>query len=455
MKATLQRISQALNTPCHPAGLAAFRILFGALMTFAVVRFAARGWIDELYIAPEFHFTYLGFDWVRPWPGWGMYAHFAIMGLSAFTLTLGAFTRMSAAVFLVTFTYAELLDKTAYLNHYYLVSLLAFLLIFVPAQAIWSVDAYRARQQPASVGRWSYILLCAQVGVVYVFAGLAKVDIDWLFHAEPLRTWLAAHGDLPIVGPYLAAPWTAYAMSWVGAIYDLTIVGWLLWRKSRRLAYVAAIAFHMTIWLLFPVGVFSWVMLVSTTLFFDPRWPRWPCQLIARIGPGHGALSALPTMLQPARQISRKGITFASVFVLVQVLVPLRFLLYPGNVNWTEEGFRFSWRVMLVEKTGQVEFTVLTDSPERRYTIFPRADLTPLQYKMMVTQPDMIHEYALHIAKRFRRQGHERVRIHAKAWAALNGRPSQRLVDPSVDLASQPRSLRPSQWIVHGMASEW
>lgn len=459
------RLSGRWNAPRDAAGLAAFRILFGTLMTCAVVRFMAKGWVEELYLAPRFHFTYLGFEWVKPWPSApslpslspgpsglsGMYLHFGVMGLAALGLLLGAWTRACAFVFFLAFTYAELIDKTVYLNHYYFVSLISLLLVFVPAGATWSVDAWRrGPRHQATVPAWSYGLLRAQVGIVYVFAGLAKCNADWLLHAEPLRTWLQAYTDLPIVGAFIGQTWFAYSMSWAGALYDLLVVAFLLWPRTRRLAYAAAVAFHLAIWCLFPIGIFSWVMLASTTLFFDPSWPR-------RLGAGSLATSSgSPAPTAPAATITPTitpaittwSATLAALYLGLQVLVPLRFVLYPGNVNWTEEGFRFAWRVMLVEKSGQVEFEVVTHNPPRRWVVYPRAELTPLQYKMMSTQPDMIHEYALHLAERYRRQGYPDVEVHAQAWAALNGRPSQRLIDPTVDLAHEPRSLRSQPWIV-------
>ncbi|MCG8416319.1 MAG: HTTM domain-containing protein [Proteobacteria bacterium] len=430
-----------LNAPQDARGLAAFRILFGALMIFAVVRFWTNGWIHELYIAPSTHFTYLGFEWVRPWPAWGMYGHFGVMGAAALGLMIGAWTRISAAVFFLTFTYAELIEKAAYLNHYYLVSLLALLLIFVPAGATWSVDAWR-RNPPSSVtvARWAYVLLRSQIAIVYLFAGLAKLNSDWLVRAEPLQTWLRSYGDLPLVGHVLGEPWVAYAMSWGGALFDLTIVGWLLLPRTRLVAYASSVFFHGTIWLLFPVGVFSWVMLISATLFFSPSWPRH----LKRPGPS----VATPDDGAPRHHAVARPLVYIGVaYLVVQLLIPLRFTLYPGNVNWTEEGFRFSWRVMLIEKTGLVEYEVRTGNGQRQ-VVYPRSELTPLQYQMMSNQPDMIHEYALQLARRFERDGRGTVRVHAHAWVALNGRPSQRIVRPDIDLAAEPRTLRASDWIV-------
>ncbi len=428
-----------LSAPRDAAGLAAFRVLFGALMLAGTLRFWARGWIDTLYMEPAFHFTWAGFDWVRPWPGVWMKVHFAVMALAALGIAAGYRTRICAAAFWLLFTYAELIDKAPYLNHYYLVSLLALLLAVLPAGAAWSLDA-RRRGGPRPVPLGAYVLLRAQVGLVYVFAGLAKLDAERLLRGEPLHTWLQAHAHLPLVGPLLAAPAAALAMSWAGALYDLSVVGFLLWRRTRAAAFAAAVLFHTAIWLLFPVGMFSWVMLASTTLFFAPDWPRrW---LREREPPG-------PASQASPRRLPSLAIALASAWLLIQLALPLRHLAYPGAVNWTEEGFRFAWRVMLIEKTGQVEFELRTADSASPRLIFPQHDLTALQAEMMATQPDMIHDYAHRLAARARAEGHRGVEVYAHATAALNGRPSQPLIDPTVDLAAQPRTVfGPSPWIV-------
>jgi hypothetical protein len=282
-------------------------------------------------------------------------------------------------------------------------------------------------------------MLRAQLAILYFFAGLAKLNADWLFAAQPLGTWLALHADAPVIGPWLASRPAAFLASYAGAAFDLTIPFWLSWRRTRPYAYAVGCVFHLLVWLLFPIGVFSWVMIVATTVFFDPSWPR---RWLERRDTSRAAEGTSSGRLAP--------ISFAALaaYLAVQLALPLRYLLYPGQVNWHEQGFRFAWRVMLVEKAGQVEFTVVTDDDDRRFVIYPRETLTPLQYKMMTTQPDMIQEYAQHLSRRFSAAGHRRVRVYADAWAALNGRPRQRLIDPGVDLARAPRSLWPKPWIL-------
>lgn len=439
-----ERSLLTLREPADALGLAAFRIAFGALTFAAVVRFVARGWVHELYLAPSFHFTYLGFDWVKPWPGSLLYGHFAVMGLAALALAFGFHTRLAAALFFLTFTYAELFDKATYLNHYYLVSLLAFWLILLPSGNVASLDALLRRRRGLAprpwVETWAYWALRGQVGLVYAFAGFAKLNADWLFNAEPLRTWLPVHADLPLVGPLLASPALAYGMSWAGAIFDLSVAPLLLWQRTRPYAYATAAFFHTLVWLLFPIGVFSWVMIVAGSVFFTPSWPR---RWFAR------RLPELPATA-PATALERGPLVPALVLLTTQLLLPLRFALYPGDPNWTEEAFRFSWRVMLIEKTGSVEYRVVGPSDER--VVRPRDELTPLQAKMLSTQPDMIQEYALELARRERSRTGRTPRVYADAWAALNGRPSQRLIDPDIDLAREPRSLWPKRWILPARA---
>lgn len=433
---------EQLNRARDGAGLGAFRVMFGALLCFSVARFWAYGWIEELYVRPTFHFTYFGFGWLRPWPPLGMYVHFVVMAVAAGCLCIGIASRLAALVFFLTFTYAELLEKASYLNHYYFVSLVSLLLATMPCGAEFSVEAWWRRRQgkPALVARaWCYTLLRAQLGLLYFFAGVAKLNADWLLAAEPLGTWLALHADAPLVGTLLASRPAAYFASYAGVAFDLSIPIWLSWRKSRPWAYLVLIVFHVGVWLLFPIGVFSWVMIVATTSFFDPAWPR---RWVQRRAPQ----SALDPASSSGR-LGRASLVGLGVYLMLQLAIPVRHVLYPGNVNWHEQGFRFAWRVMLVEKAGQVEFTVLADD-DRRYVVYPREMLTPLQYKMMSTQPDMIQEFARHLRQTFEAEGHARVRVYADAWASLNGRPRQRLIDPSVDLASEPPSLWPKPWIV-------
>ncbi len=428
--------------------LVVLRIVFGLLMCGGAVRFMANGWIDEFYLQPAFHFTYYGFGWVKPLPGVWLYGVYGLLALSALAIAFGAFYRINIIVFWLLFTYTELLDKTYYLNHYYFISLLSFLLIFLPLHHSFAVDCWRQPGRAAhTVPQWMVWAVRLQVGLVYFFAGVAKLNADWLFDALPLRIWLAANTDFPLIGGLFDTAWLPYLMSWGGALYDLSIPFLLLQRRTRPWAYLAVIAFHLLTGLLFPIGLFPAIMVGCTLVFFTaadfarlrltlPTMPRL-------VTPRHqGVPLSAPT---PWR--GRLTLGLLGLFFVVQLLVPLRHWLYPGNVLWTEEGYRFAWNVMLAEKTGHVTFTVVEPASGRELTILPSDYLTYQQEKQMSFQPDMILEFAHYLARRLQAQGLQAVAVYAEAYVSLNGRPSQLLLDPTVDLTKQTNSLFPKPWI--------
>jgi hypothetical protein len=281
-------------------------------------------------------------------------------------------------------------------------------------------------------------VLRAQLAVVYGFAGLAKLDADWLLRGEPLRTWLQVHAELPLLGPLLQLPAAALVLSWAGALFDLSIVFWLCSPRTRALAYGAVLAFHAFTALLFPIGVFPWLMIALTPIFFAHDWPRRWLRAIRPAGTARGLDRAAGSAAgRPLSAVASCGL---ALYVLVQLLVPLRYLAYPGAVNWSEQGFRWAWRVMLIEKTGHVSFRVLDRARGELHTIAPEHELTARQIGQMSTQPLMIAAYAQHLADEYRARGHADVSVYADAWASLNGRPARRLLDPRADLAL-PRPL--------------
>ena len=433
--------------PVDAASAVAFRVTFGLLGLAAVVRFAANGWITELYVEPAYHFTYSGFWWVQPWPAWGMYLHFGLLGLASLCVALGYRYRLSITSFFLLFTYIELIDKTTYLNHYYWVSLVSFLMIFMPLNRAWSLDALRnpSPEQDDTMPAWVIWTLRAQVGVVYLFAGIAKLNPDWLLHAQPLRIWLYNSGDLLLVGSLLKEAWVAYAMSWSGAAFDLTIVGWLLWRRSRPFAYAVLVVFHVITWLLFPIGMFPWIMMAGALVFFPPDWPRRLLSTLRR-RPIPAQSFDPPAMSRPGWFL-RAGVIALAVFALAQLIIPLRHWAYPGNVQWNEDGYRFAWRVLLTEKTGHLRFRVTDHTTGEEWLAYPEDYLTPIQAERMAYQPDMILSTAHIIAQDEYRRGRD-VQVRADAFVTFNGREAARFIDPGVNLARVEPGLAPKGWVL-------
>ena len=273
----LLRLRGRLFEPVDIASIAVFRMMFGAILFWEVWRFFEHGWIRHNYVLPKFHFKYYGFEWLPAWPGDWMYIHFAMVGVLALCVTTGFLYRITSALFLLGFTYWFLLDQTFYLNHLYLVVLLAFLLAVTPAHRARSVDArLRPRIRSSTIPAWYLWLLRFQVGIVYFYSGVAKINGDWL-QGEPLRQWLPRRSHYPLIGPWLADEWTAFFFSYGGLLFDLVVVPLLLWRRTRPWAFAAAVAFHVLNRCLFNIGIFPELMLAATLLFFSPDWPRKVC----------------------------------------------------------------------------------------------------------------------------------------------------------------------------------
>ena len=432
------------SQPVDPSSIAVFRIAFGTVALIAIVRFFAYGWIDQLYVDPLHHFSYVGFEWVRAWPSPWMHLHFAALGALSIAIILGWRARASLVLFALGFTYVELIDKTTYLNHYYFVSLTALLLAFIPHDRAWSLDARRSGfgWTPA----WTVWVLRAQIALVYCFAGFAKLNHDWIVNAAPLRFWLPQHAHLPVIGPLLDETWVAYAFSWAGAAFDLTIVAWMLWGRSRPLAFAVLIVFHLITGQLFLIGVFPYMMIAASLIFFSPDWPR---RLLSRFRTRSRTVD-LPSSSQPTTStpslLTRLAVLIALALLTVQIVVPLRHYLYPGPVQWNEEGYPFSWRVLLTEKVGHVEYRV-TDAQGRSWTESPARYLSPLQAERMTTQPDLILATAHFIRDHYAQQGRQ-VSVAADAFVSFNGRASQRLIDPDADLAREPQGIGPKPWIL-------
>jgi len=430
-----------LFSPMDGASLALFRMIFGAIMLVEVYRYFSHEWVRSYYIDPKFHFTYYGFGWVKPWPGQGMYWHFAVMGLAAAGVMLGAWYRVSAMLLFVTFTYVFLLDQAYYLNHFYLICLLSLLMIFIPANGLLSVDAWRKpARRSDDVPAWARWLLLAQLSIVYFYAGVAKLNEDWI-HGEPMRSWLAERVGMPLAGRFFTEEWMVLLFNYGGLAFDLFIVPLLLWKRTRVLAFLWAIAFHMFNMALFNIGIFPWLMLLATLLFFPPNWPRVVFKRWRRV-------RKESFVTQP--QFPRVTLGLIAAYIIIQLGIPLRHFLYPGNVHWTEEGHRFSWHMKLRDKESTARFFVTDPQGRQTWEVAPQLYLTDRQTRKMSTRPDMILQMAHHIARdQAAKRGIDHpLEVRAHVTASLHGRDRQLLVDPRVDLSAERRSVGSARWIL-------
>ncbi|PTL81173.1 HTTM domain-containing protein [Vitiosangium sp. GDMCC 1.1324] len=427
--------SRRLDAPVDAAFLIALRVFLGAVLVAAIARYFLHGWIDAYYISPRVYFPYYGFGWLKPLPPMGMYALFGVLGVLAFGLMVGAWPRLCAALFGGLFAYVQLLDVTHYLNHYYLVCLLCGLLALMPLSVGASLDARRRPELArGTVPAWTLYTLRAQFLGVYLFSGLAKLQPDWLVHHQPMRLWLATSAGARVLAPLVSVEAQAALSSWGGALVVLCAPPLLLWRPVRPYAYAALVAFHVLSGALLPLGIFPWLMVLALLVFFEPSWPR---RLVGRRAP------AVP--VSPPGATPRWVLPVLAVYFLVQGFLPLRHWLYPGNVLWTGEGFRFSWHLRIRERLGQGRFYATDSRTGARWELNPEGLLTDKQAGRMITEPELILAFAHMLAER---TGIPGVEVRADVQVSLNGRPFCPLIDPRVDLAAEEEGLGPKPWVL-------
>jgi hypothetical protein len=439
----MKRFLTFIHQPVHIAPLAIFRILFGAMMFFSILRFAAKGWIYDLYVKPQFFFAYPGFEWLKPLGESGMYFIFAALALSFLMVMLGLFYRVSSVAAFLLFTYVELLDRSNYLNHYYFISIVSFLLCFLPAHRFFSLDVKRKPSLKIThIPFWMTAAIKLQLGMVYFFAGVAKINYDWLFNAMPLQLWLPPRQDMPIIGFLFKYTGVAYFFSWFGCIYDLTIPFFLCFRKTRPWAYFFVIVFHVLTGMLFYIGMFPYIMIVSTLVFFGEDFHLKVISFFGGNQLSNNKINALPTLKMTLLSV------FLSLFFFIQILLPFRYILYPGKLFWHEEGYRFSWRVMLMEKGGYAVFKLKDKDSGRKWEVKNYDFLTPVQEKMMSTQPDMLLQFARFLEAKYHKEGIRNLEIKVECYVTLNGSSSQLLIDPEVDLTQIEEGLGSRKWVL-------
>ena len=483
-----------LSTPVDIAPLVFFRIAFGGLMTCQPILYLWQGFVRQYWIEPEFHFKYPLFEWVDPLPGEGMIWLHLALAAAAFFVTVGFLYRLNATLLFLGTTYVFLCEQALYQNHSYLICLLCFLTIFLPAHRSLSVDArLRPHIRSETAPTWTIWLLRFQIGVPYFFGGVAKLNPDWLV-GEPLREWLPRASDFPIFGPYFGEEWAVYLFSYGGLLIDLAALPLLLWRRTRLLVYVALFLFHLMNARLFMIGVFPWMMIVLTALFFEADWPRRLYNdlrghnrrgIVAAVGALLGVALALwlyhfvllpvivsaavggaviawnlacrvapdsmtrstepelssgaPAMTIPATKGRQTLLAIClGTWIFAQVLVPLRHFAIPGHPGWTEEGQRFAWHMKLNDFDGSVVFMLSDPTDGARSVSHPERELTSWQYKRLTGRPYMMRQYARYLADRAARDGRPDTEVHAVARLSLNNRLQQLLIDPSVDLARAP-----------------
>lgn len=436
-------MTQRLLEETDNSDLVLFRFLFGFLACVECTGKLMSGWVQDTFVAPEFTFTEPGFEWLQPLPTPGMHLYYAALALAALGVAIGLYYRVAISLFTALWTGAYLMQRVHYNNHYYLILLLGVLLAVTPAHRGLSLDSRRRTEiARATCPRWCRWIFRFQIAVLYIYAGIAKLNPDWLA-AKPVQIWLAARSQLPYVGWFYGQSWLKWVIAYGGIAFDLSIIPLLLFRRTRVLGLVLAVIFHSFNAFTFGIGIFPWLALSLMVFFFPMERIR------SRLSRGLAPVARTSSPPQGIRWRRPALFVFLGVYCALQVLLPLRHHLYEGNVHWTEEGHRMSWHMMLRTKTGVLRYSIRDPASGKSWDLLASERLSRGQARKITTRPDMIWQFAQRLAAEYAARGYPEVEIYVQSRATLNGRPLQEFIRGDVNLAREPWPyFGHAEWIV-------
>ncbi|WP_034042148.1 HTTM domain-containing protein [Wocania ichthyoenteri] len=407
------------------SALIVFRVFFGILCFLESVGAIYTGWVKRVFIDPEFTFSFIGFEWLQPLPGNGMYLYYVIMGIFSLCIMLGYKYRLSIIAFTIMWSATYFMQKSSYNNHYYLLMLISSIMVFMPANRYASIDVkLNPKLKSYAMPQWCNFVFVLQLFIVYTYASVAKLYPDWL-NANVMEILMKSKQNYILVGELLQQKWVHYVLAYGGIFFDGLIIPLLLFKPTRKWAFITAIFFHLFNSFVFQIGIFPYLALAFTVFFFNPKTIQ---QLFLK----KKVFYELDEGIVP--KYKTPLIALFLIYFLIQIGLPLRHHFIKDSVLWTEEGHRLSWRMMLRAKSGTATYRVENKETGNSYIINLDDYLTLKQKRVVSTKPDAIWQFSQHLKKQFKKAG-QNVSVYVNCKVSVNGKPHKQLINPDVDLA--------------------
>ena len=403
--------------------LIVFRIFFGFLISCESFGAIITGWVKRVLIEPKFTFSFIGLEWLQPLPGYGMYFYFIIMGLFGIAIMLGYRYRVAIIGYTILWAGVYFMQKTSYNNHYYLLLIISFYMIFLPANQYASLDVKQQRiHKQNTMPYWISLLFIVQVTIVYFYAAIAKFYPDWL-DGTFTKLLLSGTTSNEFLLKIFLNKYFYLFIAYAGILFDLLIVPLLLFKKTRTIALAASLSFHLFNAIFLQIGIFPFFAL-SFSLFF------YPPEKIRKL-----FFKNKPSIEEPiAYNYSRKRffLYFLIPFLFIQFILPLRHHLIEGDVLWTEEGHRLSWRMMLRKRDGFINFKIKNNDTGEITSYDYHKNLSPKQANTLATKTDFIWQYCQRIKQEY---SGKNISIFIDCKNNINNGEFKTLIDPKQDFA--------------------
>ncbi|PKV49206.1 vitamin K-dependent gamma-carboxylase-like protein [Aquimarina sp. MAR_2010_214] len=421
-------INRWLFTHIDNSSLIIFRVFFGFLIAAEAIGAIFTGWVTRTLVEPKFTFNFIGLDFLQPLPGNGMYYYFAVMGIFGLLVMIGFKYRWSMISYTILWAGVYFMQKASYNNHYYLLLLLCILMCTLPAGNYFSVDVKRnPLLKKIAMPRWCVLVIIAQLWIVYTYASVAKLYPDWLDFTVA-KNLMAGKANYPIVGEILQERWAHVFIAYYGILFDLLIVPLLLWKRTRLAAFCFSVFFHIFNSIVFQIGIFPYLSLAFTVFFFSrERIHHLFMKKKEFYNEGEIIIPSYRKFLIPV----------ITLWFIIQILLPIRHWTIPGDVLWTEEGHRMSWRMMLRGRYGTTNFYVVDkNDPKALQKLINKNDyLSKKQLRLVSSKPDAMWQFAQRLKTEYATKEKD-IAIYVHSKVSINGKKYQTLIDPKVDLAN-------------------
>lgn len=402
--------------------LAFFRILYGIILFFEAKRWGTN--IHPNFIKKEllFKFDYLNF---LPLLDENILHLFAtIMLICSVFIILGFLYRISSFVFIILYVYFFTLDISFFNNHYYFIILLCILLLGIKANNQFSIDRILFKFSDNHIPIWNYNIIKFQIFCLYFYAGITKLNPDWL----QLNTMKASllYDNEYIDNPLLKSDLAIYIFSYGGLIFDISIGFLLLYKPTRVFAIIIALIFHLVNYATIDIGIFPILMMFSCLIFIEPSaFESWVFKLFKQ--------KLNNTVKGKVQSDYNNVIKYAlAMYIAIQLLLPLRHFLIKGNVDWTGEGILYSWRMKSVARyRGDLKIILLDKNSKKELKV----DLyLPMhQQKILFYKPVLFLQLRDYLLQKTNRKKENTI-MNVIVTASINGSKLSYLIHPNIDL---------------------
>lgn len=430
--------------------LTLFRIVFGVLVAIYCWGAMATGWVEQTFVEVPVTFNFIGFEWTYFLIGKTMYGVFALMGVLGLLITIGFLYRISSVLLWFLFGLTFFMQKSNYTDYSYLMLWSCFFMAIVPANRYYSVDsALDLKKYSEVTDKWVILIFKIQVALYYFFSGIAKFSANWLegdFMRISLEKAIPQYAEshyFQWLVPFLQNLELPSVLSLAVILFNIVVIPLLVFKPTRIIAVCLALVIHSILSFVVKVETFPSVLLAMMIFFFDTETIRnWTFPF-----KGRGLIPAKIKQRKYYRSIVTSSFAF---LLLLQIYLPLRHYLIPGEVEWTAEGARLAWRANTVHRTGQIEFKV--ELPPQYPPVKENLNetLPSHQAAMLAVQPDFIWQYVQRLKEKYQQKGYDSIRVYAiKSKISLNGGAFLPYISATTNLAKQKWSYFGHQpWIL-------